>query len=141
MSEEGGDELERKAVDVLREHKDGMLQSELWKSLGISSREGSRLVLRLMRRGLVRREEVTVNGKRTYRVYLVETRAARFSPRIDVSSILDIPCVKCPHLNECGLGGFYDPSNCDLFESWLKREVARLRSQRRQEGVVQAAKG
>jgi len=55
VTEEGADELEKKAMELLRQSKDGVLQSDLWKSLKISSREGSRLVLRLMRKGLVRR--------------------------------------------------------------------------------------
>ncbi len=125
-AEEGQDELEKKALELLRQSKDGMLQSDLWKSLRISSREGSRLVLRLMRKGLLRREEVSVGGRRTYRLYSVETGVAKFSVQVGVGSILDIPCATCPHLLECGAGGFYDPSTCTLLELWLRREATRL---------------
>ncbi len=129
--EEGQEELERRALELLRQSKDGMLQSELWKSLKISSREGSRLVLRLMRKGLVRREEVTVGGRRTYRLYSVETGAAKFTVQVGMASILDIPCATCPHLLDCGAGGFYDPSTCTLLELWLRREAARLQQVQR----------
>ncbi|MGC9071936.1 MAG: helix-turn-helix transcriptional regulator [Acidilobus sp.] len=125
-TEEGQNELEKRALELLRHSKDGMLQSDLWKSLKISSREGSRLVLRLMRKGLVRREEVTVGGRRTYRLYSIEVGATKFSVLVGVGSIMDIPCATCPHLLECGAGGFYDPSSCGLLEIWLKREALRL---------------
>lgn len=129
-SSEDTSDLEDKVLELLRQSKDGMLQSELWRTLGISSREGSRLVLRLMRRGVVRREEVTVNGKRTYKLYAVTVGAARFSVKVDVGGILDIPCATCLHLSECGAGGFYDPSTCPLLEAWLRRESMKLREVR-----------
>ncbi|MGC9112305.1 helix-turn-helix transcriptional regulator [Acidilobus sp.] len=130
MSDKENGDLEERAIDILRQYKDGIFQSELWKTLGISSREGSRLVLRLIRRGVVRREEVTVNGRRTYKLYAVKAGAPTFSIKVDVSSILDIPCAACPRLNECGAGGYYDPSTCPLLEAWLKKEIAKLRVQR-----------
>lgn len=129
--EEGQEELEKKALELLRQSKDGMLQSDLWKSLKISSREGSRLVLRLMRKGLVRREEVTLGGRRTYRLYSVETGAAKFTVQVGTASILDIPCSTCPHLLDCGAGGFYDPSTCTLLELWLRRETTKLQQAQR----------
>ncbi|MFP3265026.1 MAG: Lrp/AsnC family transcriptional regulator [Acidilobus sp.] len=131
MSENSND-IDERALSVLRQYKDGMLQSELWKTLGISSREGSRLVLRLMRRGMIKREEVTVNGRRTYKLYAVEVGTPKFSISVDVSSILDIPCAACPRINECGAGGFYDPSTCPLLEAWLRKESAKLKLQRAQ---------
>jgi len=33
VTEEGADELEKKAMELLRQSKDGVLQSDLWKSL------------------------------------------------------------------------------------------------------------
>ncbi|MCG2890105.1 MAG: Lrp/AsnC family transcriptional regulator [Acidilobus sp.] len=137
-AEEGTDELEKKAMELLRQSKDGVLQSDLWKSLKISSREGSRLVLRLMRKGLIRREEVTVGGRKTYKLYPVGAAAARFTVQVSVASILDIPCATCPHLLECGAGGFYDPSTCTLLELWLRREAARLRQAQQAQQAQQA---
>ncbi len=127
-AEQGGDELEQRAIELLKQNRDGMLQTDLWKSLNITSREGSRLVLRLMRRGLVKREEVTVGNRKTYKVYLVETAGAQLRILVDVSSIIDIPCTKCLYLNDCGHGGFYDPSNCALLEAWLRREAAKYKA-------------
>ena len=41
-------ELEHKALDVIANNgKDGVLQSELWRKLDATSREGSRIALKL----------------------------------------------------------------------------------------------
>ena len=61
--------LERKAYEIIRKSgKNGILQSELWRILGVDSREGSRIALRLLKKGLIEREPVVHNGKRTYRL-------------------------------------------------------------------------
>lgn len=40
---------------VVERGKDGVLQSEIWKELGLTSRDGSRLAIRLEKRGMIRR--------------------------------------------------------------------------------------
>jgi DNA-binding MarR family transcriptional regulator len=40
---------------IISNGKDGILQSELWKELNLTSRDGSRLAIRLERRSLIRR--------------------------------------------------------------------------------------
>ncbi|MGC8567367.1 MAG: helix-turn-helix transcriptional regulator [Caldisphaera sp.] len=117
------DENEKAALDLIKGYKEGVLQSELWKMMGLDSREGSRLVLRLSKKGLIKREQVTVNGRRTYRLFVAEKPIESKILNISLSSILDIPCTTCPHIDECGLGGYYEPSTCPLMELWLKKEV------------------
>ena len=51
--------LTNKICDILAEKEsDGMLQSELWKKLKLSSRDGSRLSLKLERMGTINREKL-----------------------------------------------------------------------------------
>ncbi|MEB3759561.1 MAG: MarR family transcriptional regulator [Desulfurococcales archaeon] len=119
-------ELEKKALELIKS-RDGILQSELWKTLGLDSREGSRLVLRLVKKGLVKREQVSVNGRRTYRLFTIEDRAKKVSLLIDMSTAIRIPCTTCPFFDECGPRNFHDPSTCILLEIWLQREVERRR--------------
>ncbi len=130
-------ELEKKALELIK-NRDGILQSELWKTLGLDSREGSRLVLRLVKKGLVKREQVSVNGRRTYKLHTVEERAKRVSLLIDLSTAIQIPCTTCPFFDECGPRNFHDPSTCMLLEIWLHREVARRRALRRQLEAVES---
>ena len=48
-----------KVCDILAEHEsDGMFQSELWKKLKLTSRDGSRLALKLERMGTITREKL-----------------------------------------------------------------------------------
>ena len=51
-------DLEQKALhSVINTGYEGVLQSELWRELGASSREGSRVALKLEEKGLIRREK------------------------------------------------------------------------------------
>ena len=128
----GLSELEKRALDLIRSEK-GILQSILWKRLGLDSREGSRLVLRLVRKGLVKREQVSIDGRRTYKLYPVEARGKDQGLLVSLDLVLDIPCMTCPHFRECGNHEFYTPANCSRLEEWLSRLVARRRSRQRQE--------
>ena len=110
---------EKQALELIKSNR-GILQSELWKRLGLDSREGSRVVLRLARKGVIRREEVIVNGRRTYKLYPVNPyEGRRVSIVIDVSSILDLPCSVCPYIDQCGPHGSYKPFTCKLMDIWV----------------------
>jgi len=127
----GISELEKKALKLIEESSDGILQSDLWKMMNLDSREGSRLVLRLVKKGLVKREQVIVNGRRTYRLTLAKTTSEPVSVKIDISSILDIPCTTCPFINDCGPRNFHDPRLCPLLDRWLRAKT-RARAQERE---------
>jgi DNA-binding MarR family transcriptional regulator len=58
-------EEERAALDLIRE-RGGIHQSDFWKELDVSSRQGSRLAERLAETGLVEREETVYEGHNTY---------------------------------------------------------------------------
>ena len=58
-------EIERAGLELVRE-TGGIYQSEFWKELDISSRQGSRVVETLLDHGLVTREEAVHAGHRTY---------------------------------------------------------------------------
>ncbi len=118
--------LEKEALNLIKNSDNGILQSELVKELGLDSREGSRLVLRLTKKGLIRREQVSVNGRRTYRLLPVESRPEKASIKIDITTILDIPCTTCPYIDQCGPGNFYDPATCHLMDRWLEESVNKI---------------
>ncbi len=112
---------EAKALELIKNNK-GILQSELWKRLGLDSREGSRIVLRLERKGVIKREGVIVNGRRTYKLYYIgSSEAKKVRILVDLSSILDLPCSTCQFLSQCGPHGVYSPYTCKLIEDWVLR--------------------
>lgn len=111
--------MEQKALELIKKRgEQGVPQSELWKLLGIDSRDGSRIALRLLKKGLITREPITYNGKKTYVLYYVQPRAPRVL--ISIDSIRDIPCFRCPYVSRCGPGNFYNPETCVYLSQWLR---------------------
>ena len=93
--------------------EEGILQSELWKRVSADSREGSRTILRLEKKGLIERRKELHDGRWTYRVL---TR--RKYSKID--SIMDIPCAFCDLQGRCGQSEVYNPSKCERLTKWLE---------------------
>ena len=104
--------LENRALRIIVEARDeGITQSELWKRLGASSREGSRLSLRFERRGLIERKRVLHKGRWTYR--LLSKRKG-----ISLKSIADCPCFLCEDMEKCSEGGVISPNLCEKLTLW-----------------------
>ncbi len=112
--------LEKKAYEIIRKSgKNGILQSELWRRLGVDSREGSRIALRLVKKGLIEREPVIHNGKRTYRLMLKEEKGLE----VDIDSVINIPCFICPDHLRCGEGSYLNPVTCPKLTRWILNEA------------------
>ncbi len=106
-------DLEQKALQfIMNTGFDGILQSELWRKLGASSREGSRIAIKLEGKRLIRREKELRNGRWTYRLY-----PKRLPARID--SIADVPCLMCPDNPRCDPSSAISPQNCEKLTEWL----------------------
>ncbi|MCK4313823.1 transcriptional regulator [Candidatus Bathyarchaeota archaeon] len=116
-------DLEQKALHfIINNGCEGVLQSELWQKLGGSSREGSRIALKLEGKGLIRREKELCNGRWTYRLY---------SQRLPVSidSIADCPCLMCPEGSRCDSSNNVSPQNCEKLTEWLLSLVGNASSE------------
>ena len=106
-------DLEQKALQfIMNTGFDGILQSELWRKLRASSREGSRIAIKLEDKRLIRREKELRNGRWTYRLY-----PKRLPARID--SIADVPCLMCPDNPRCDPSSTISPQNCEKLTEWL----------------------
>jgi len=109
--------LTNKVYDVLAEREsEGMFQSELWKKLKLSSRDGSRLSLKLERMGTITREKLLENNRWTYKLILKKTP-------ISTQSIENAPCLVCPVEQKCSLEGEISPTNCQFIEDWVLIEM------------------
>ncbi|MEM3004452.1 MAG: transcriptional regulator [Candidatus Bathyarchaeia archaeon] len=97
---------------IMNAGEDGVLQSELWKTITADSREGSRAILRLERRRLIERRRELFDGRWTYRVL-----AKRRTPKID--SIMAVPCAFCHLEGRCSESGVVSPIKCDRLTAWL----------------------
>ena len=106
-------DLEQKALQfIMNTGFDGILQSELWRKLRASSREGSRIAIKLEGKRLIRREKELRNGRWTYRLY-----PKRLPARID--SIVDVPCLMCPDNPRCDPSSAISQQNCEKLTEWL----------------------
>ena len=109
--------LTARVCDILAEKEsDGMFQSELWKKLKLSSRDGSRLALKLERMGTIYREKILEKGRWTYKLILKKTP-------ISTLSIENAPCLVCPVEQKCSLEGEISPQTCKLIEDWVLADV------------------
>ena len=110
------EQLTNRVCEILAEHPDdGMLQSEVWKRLKLSTRDGSRLSLRLERRGMITREKILQNGRWTYRLIIEQMP-------ISLESIQNAPCLTCPVEQKCNIDNMYpepSPKHCELIEEWV----------------------
>jgi hypothetical protein len=80
------DELEERALKLIVDKGDkGMLQRDLWRELGGTSREGSRITLSLEAQNLISRERELFNSRWTHRIYATIRR-------VTIDSLIDVPC-------------------------------------------------
>lgn len=106
-------ELEHKALHVIVNNgNDGVLQSELWRKLDATSREGSRIALKLETKGLILREKELFEGRWTYRLYPKRKPAS-------LNSIIDSPCLMCPNDARCGAWSPISPNVCQRMTEWI----------------------
>lgn len=105
--------LEEKAIKLLFESgKKGILQSELWHKLNVTSREGSRIAIKLEKKGIVKRVKEFANERWTRRlISLIK--------KINVDCLDGVPCFLCEYENTCFPSNPINSTICVDFENWL----------------------
>lgn len=107
------DDLEEQALKlIIDKGTDGILQSAMWRKLKASSREGSRICLRLEAKNLIKRERELSKGRWTYRIFFKKRLIA-------IDSLLKIPCMFCDYIYRCEQDGAISPTNCVPLTEWL----------------------
>ncbi|MGB9002867.1 MAG: transcriptional regulator [Nitrosotalea sp.] len=100
---------------VAKRGDEGIFQSELWKKLKLSIRDGSRLALKLERQHLIKREKILEDGRWTYKLKIAHAP-------VSTLSIESAPCLICPVEPKCTLEGEVSPRTCPLIEQWVLTE-------------------
>ncbi len=119
-------DLERKALSLVFEAgSEGLLQSDMWKGLGVTSREGSRLALKFEEKGAVERRKVLHNGRWTERRKVLHNGRWTYklfsqTKLVTLESIKDCPCIVCEGLDKCFEGGQVSPLNCQQLSLWME---------------------
>lgn len=113
-------DLTSKVYKLVVEHgTDGVFQSEVWKELTLTSRDGSRLAIRLERRGMIRRDKLLEGGRWTYKL-----TALRMP--VHIESIEQVPCITCPYEAKCSLTGVVSPLSCPWLVEWVTKEYKEI---------------
>jgi Lrp/AsnC family leucine-responsive transcriptional regulator len=98
------------ALEFIKSHESGVLQSDLWKALKIDSRKCSRIVAKLLKENLITRQLESIDGIRTYRLCFADkTNSKRFKSLMPV--MLFEPCAGC--IEEC------EPEHCAKLSEWI----------------------
>ena len=105
---------------VAKSGDEGIFQSDLWKKMKLSSRDGSRLALKLERQHMIKREKVLENGRWTYKLKIAHTP-------VSTQSIEAAPCLICPVEQRCTLEGEISPRTCPLIEQWVITELTSIK--------------
>jgi len=120
--------LEERAIKLLLKHEEtGLLQSELWHKLGVTSREGSRIAIKLEKKGMIKRVKEFAKDRWTRRlVPLIK--------QVNLDVIRGAPCPSCEFNPVCGREGSVSPNTCLLIEDWLLESYRVARERSRQKG-------
>jgi Lrp/AsnC family leucine-responsive transcriptional regulator len=98
------------ALEYIKSHQEGVLQSDLWKALKIDSRKCSRIVAKLLKENLITREGESIDGIRTYRLYYADKSNSRRFKSLMAVEIFE-PCAGC--IEECV------PEHCAKLSEWI----------------------
>ncbi|RLG60938.1 transcriptional regulator [Candidatus Geothermarchaeota archaeon] len=109
------EEVLRKAYRLISQSEEGIIQSELWRKLNISSRKASQIVKELIERGFISREKVLYRGRWTYRLI-----SKREEEGIDL--IKDAYCLICPLEPKCSPEEPKYLIQCKHLENWVLRK-------------------
>jgi len=91
---------------------EGILQMDIWKTLGVSSREASRITLKFLERGSIERRKELHEGSWTYRLFSTKKPAT-------IDSISDCPCTACYDIDRCTTGSWVSPCLCKKLTYWI----------------------
>ena len=107
---------------VVERGMEGVLQSEIWKELGLTSRDGSRLAIRLERRGLIGRVKVLEEGRWTFKLTPLRFPTAK-------ATIEKAPCIICQYESKCSVEGEVSPYVCPWIGPWVIEEARAARAE------------
>lgn len=99
---------EEDAFRLIATVPEGVLQSELWKMLGVDSRKCSRIVKKLLDTNRVERIEYRQDGIKTFRLIAKKGPA---DPKCLLAGTELIPCIACEE--ECSV------NDCNLLLDWM----------------------
>ncbi|EZQ06805.1 MULTISPECIES: transcription factor TFIIIC [Acidianus] len=103
---------------IMEKGSEGISQQELMKAVGISTRELSIIVKRLIGKKAIIKKTVKENGKSIVKLYAI-TNSEKQKIYVNMGSIEEIPCFYCKLLSKCNNGAHVNPSSCSKLSEWV----------------------
>ncbi|AWR97799.1 winged helix-turn-helix transcriptional regulator [Acidianus sulfidivorans JP7] len=103
---------------ITEKGENGVSQQELAKSLGISTRELSIIIKRLIEKKVIQKKTVKENGKSVIKLFAMKT-VENANVYVNLDSVKDIPCFSCKLLYKCDNGAHVTPSSCPKLSEWI----------------------
>lgn len=97
---------------------DGVSQQELAKTIGISTRELSIVIKKLIEKKLIQKKTVRENGKSIVKLFAIKS-FENTDIYVNLESIKDVPCFSCKILHKCNNGAHVTPSSCSKLSDWI----------------------
>jgi predicted DNA-binding transcriptional regulator len=119
-------DIENTIIKILESSgNSGMNLSELQKILKIKEDKLKLVVARLSRKGIVKKEKIKKeDGKIDYKIQLSTIKPVEL--KIELSTVIKIPCFTCKYIKECGIGREWSPANCEILKNWLESETNKI---------------
>lgn len=102
---------EELALKIIREQPEGIYQNQLWKEMEIDSRKCSRIVSKLLKKGLIIRESAVSKGSKTYLLKSAEEPTPSYE-RLLAGGMFS-PCAGCRLPCE--------PEYCEHLTEWIMK--------------------
>lgn len=106
-------------------------QSDIPKLTGLDSKTVTKSLYKLEKANLVDRKTTHHNKRKTYLIKIDRDKVLKalreygedvFNLEELYTEISNIPCISCPHINRCYVGGFNDPLYCQLLANYLEKD-------------------
>ena len=101
---------------ILEAGDEGLLQTEMWKRLGITGQEGSKITRRFEEKGVIKRQRELHEGRLTYRLFPTKKT-------VTLDSIMGCPCATCDDVERCIPGKRISPVHCPNLTDWIDLNV------------------
>lgn len=121
-------DLDETVLKILESAEDGGIsKSELAKYLKIPQTDLEKLINRLSRKGLIKKEKVKNKNKDDLIIYLAKPKPK--SLLINLDTAIKVPCFTCKYIKECGENKEWRPASCEIINMWLEQEYQKSRKE------------
>lgn len=109
------------AIKILRKYQyEGVPQEKFIEELGVDSKDAIKLLSKLSKKGLVKKEVRIINNKKVTHLRLYDSG---LNMPVNLELVSRVPCFRCRYILICKPGSNPNPAECTILDEWLMREM------------------